>query len=230
MNLSSAIIVAAGSGLRMNSSVPKQFLTLGGKTVLYHTLQKFLKTPAISEIIVVVAPEMTDSELLRISLPPSSSKPIRIVVGGKRRQDSVYNGLRAVDPKAAIVSIHDAVRPFICPETVSTAIDLCSQYDGVIVATPTTNTLKEVHDHLIVKTVSRELIWQAQTPQTFRLEILLQAYEQAYHNGATVTDDAGLVERIGVKIRVIEGDSWNIKITSRQDLILAQSILEKGLV
>jgi len=214
----------------MNSSVPKQFLTLGGKTVLYHTLQKFLKTPAISEIIIVVAPEMTDSELLRISLPLSSSKPIHIVVGGKRRQDSVYNGLRAVDPKAAIVSIHDAVRPFIRPETVSIAIDLCSQYDGVIVAAPTTNTLKEVHDHLIVKTVSRELIWQAQTPQTFRLEILLKAYNQAYRDSITVTDDAGLVERIGGKIRVIEGDSWNIKITSRQDLIVAQSILEKGLV
>jgi len=230
LNSSSAIIVAAGSGLRMNSSVPKQFLTLGGKTVLYHTLQKFLKTPAISEIIIVVAPEMTDSELLRISLPLSSSKPIHIVVGGKRRQDSVYNGLRAVDPKAAIVSIHDAVRPFIRPETVSIAIDLCSQYDGVIVAAPTTNTLKEVHDHLIVKTVSRELIWQAQTPQTFRLEILLKAYNQAYRDSITVTDDAGLVERIGGKIRVIEGDSWNIKITSRQDLIVAQSILEKGLV
>jgi 2-C-methyl-D-erythritol 4-phosphate cytidylyltransferase len=213
----------------MNSSVPKQFLTLGEKTVLYHTLQKFLKTPAISEIVIVVAPEMIGSELLKISLPLFSSKSIHIVVGGKRRQDSVYNGLRAVDPKAAIVSIHDAVRPFIRPETISTAIDLCSQYDGVIVAAPTTNTLKEVCDHLIVKTVSRELIWQAQTPQTFRLEILLKAYEQAYHDGITVTDDAALVERIGGRIRVIEGDAWNIKITSRQDLILAQSIFEKGL-
>ncbi|MCD6440266.1 MAG: 2-C-methyl-D-erythritol 4-phosphate cytidylyltransferase [Candidatus Marinimicrobia bacterium] len=214
----------------MNSSVPKQFLTLGGKTVLYHTLQKFLKTPAISEIIIVVAPEMTDSELLKISLPLFSSKSIHIVVGGKRRQDSVYNGLIALNPGSAIVSIHDAVRPFIRPETISTAIDLCSQYDGVIVAAPTTNTLKEVCDHLIVKTVSRELIWQAQTPQTFRLEILLKAYEQAYHDGVTVTDDAALVERIGGRIRVIEGDAWNIKITSRQDLILAQSIFEKGLV
>lgn len=230
MKSTSVIIVAAGSGTRMKSSVPKQFLTLDNNTILYHTIQRFLPVADISEIIIVTSSQLLTSEYLRVSIPKSATIPIRTIAGGKRRQDSVYNGLQAVNSNSTIVCIHDGVRPFIDPETIARTIKLCDQYDGAIVAVPSTDTLKEIQDHLIVKTIDRDIIWQAQTPQTFRKDILINAYKQASRTNVTGTDDASLVEQIGGRIAIVEGSPQNIKITCRQDLFIAQSTLEKGAI
>jgi len=227
MKSTSAIIVAAGSGTRMKSSVPKPFLTLDNNTVLYHTIKRFLQVADISEIIIATSSQMLSSEYLRVSIPKSASIPIRAIAGGKQRQDSVYNGLQAVNPDSIIVCIHDGVRPFIDPDTIKSTIELCNQYDGAIVAVPSTNTLKEIHDQLIVKTIDRDIIWQAQTPQTFRKDILINAYKQAFRTNITGTDDASLVEQSGGRIRTVAGSLRNIKITCQHDLLIAQLLLEK---
>lgn len=226
----SAIIVAAGSGTRMKSSVPKPFLALDNNTILYHTIQRFLPVADILEIIIVTSSQLLTSECLRASIPKSAPISIRTIAGGKRRQDSVYNALQAVNPDSTIVCIHDGVRPFIHPDTIARTIKLCDLYDGAIVAVPSINTLKQIQDQLIVKTIDRDIIWQAQTPQTFRKDILINAYKQAFRHNITGTDDASLIEQTGGRIAIVEGSPWNIKITGRQDLFIAQSILDKGAI
>ncbi len=228
MKSTSAIIVAAGSGTRMKSSVPKPFLTLDNNTILYHTIQRFLPVADISEIIIVTSSQLLASEYLRVSIPKSAPIPIRTIAGGKRRQDSVFNGLQTVNPDSTIVCIHDGVRPFIDPGTIARTIELCDQYDGAIVAVPSTNTLKEIQDQRIVKTIDRDIIWQAQTPQTFRKDILINAYKQAFRAKVTGTDDASFVEQIGGRIAIVAGGPQNIKITSQHDLLIAQLLLEEG--
>jgi len=227
MKTVSVIIVAAGSGTRMNSSIPKQFLSLGDHTVLYHSIRQFLSIPSVIEIITVGPPDFLHSNHLRDSIPPRTSIPITIVAGGKQRQESVLNGLNAVSTDASIICIHDGVRPLIQPLLIQKSIDLCEKYDGAIIAARSINTLKEVADSTIVRTVNRDTIWLAQTPQTFRKAVLIKACEHALTNSLSATDDAGFVEAIGGKVAVVESNALNIKITSPDDLLIAQTLLKK---
>jgi 2-C-methyl-D-erythritol 4-phosphate cytidylyltransferase len=229
LNTISAIIVAAGSGSRLNSTTPKQFLLLGKHSILYHSIQKYLKIPAVSEIIVVSAPDLIESAHMRAAIPPDSRIPIRVVAGGKERQDSVYNGLKAVAPDTTIVCVHDAVRPFISADHIQKSIRLCKKYDGAIVAVPTLNTLKECEQGLVSRTIDRSVIWQAQTPQTFRKDILIKAYDHALREKLTGTDDACFVEAIGGSIAIVEGSYWNIKITTSADLQIARAVHKKDI-
>ena len=223
----SVIVVAAGYGTRMNSSIPKQFLNLGNHTVLYYSIRRFLSLPSVIEIIIVSPPDSLHSKHLQNSIPPRTSIPITIIAGGKQRQESVLNGLNAVSTDASIVCIHDGVRPLIQPELIQKSIDLCEKYDGAIIAARSINTLKEVADGTIVRSIDRNTIWQAQTPQTFRKVVLKKACEHALTNSLSATDDAGFVEAIGGNIAVVENNAMNIKITSPDDLLIAQTLLKK---
>lgn len=229
----SAVIPGAGKSLRFfgesNSSSPqnrKQFEPLGGVPLILRTLQPFLLSPVV-ELIVVVAPDDSIEWMMNTVRPYRSENRIVVVPGGERRQDSVWNGLSAVPGNCDIVIVHDAVRPFFKQEWIKTAIDLCSEYDGAIVAVQARDTLKRIKDNTILGTLPRGEIWQAQTPQTFRKDILISAFENALKSDITCTDEAQLVELIGGRIAVIEGDQQNIKITKREDWELAESIWGK---
>ncbi|MFH1214001.1 MAG: 2-C-methyl-D-erythritol 4-phosphate cytidylyltransferase [Candidatus Neomarinimicrobiota bacterium] len=221
----SAIIVAAGVGRRMHSAIPKQFLLLDGRPILAFAIANILKTMGLREIILVVAADQIDAPELEACLPSESVVPIKIVVGGERRQDSVYNGLKLLDPQTEIVVIHDGVRPFIKPALIDEIVRLCAEFDGAIPATPAVETLKEVAGNIVLKTLDRTKIWRAQTPQAFRRTILERAYANARANAVNATDDATLVELIGGKIAIVENSANNIKITCQNDLEIAKSIL-----
>lgn len=226
MSYASAIIVAAGVGARMKSHTPKQYFLLNGRPILYYTIKNFVKAKLVSEIVLVISKEFMDSELLHACIPSGTSKPMKIVAGSKKRQDSVYNGLKSMEKCYDTVVVHDGVRPFINPEQIDETIKMCSKYDGVVVATPAVDTLKEVNNSLIVKTLNRASVWQVQTPQTFRREVLEHAFKKAYYDDFIGTDEASLVERLGAQIGVLRGDRRNIKITCREDLEIAIYLLK----
>ncbi len=226
MSYASAIIVAAGIGARIKSDTPKQYFLLSGRPILYYTMINFIEAKLVSEIVLVISKEFMDSELLRVCIPPGTSKPIKTVKGGKKRQDSVYNGLKSIDKYCDTVVVHDGVRPFIAPGKIDETIEMCNEYDGVVIATPAVDTMKEVNNSLIIKTLNRANIWQVQTPQTFRREVLEHAFEKAYKNNFIGTDEASLVEHLGARIVVLKGDRRNIKVTCREDLKIASYLLK----
>ena len=226
MNVASAIIVAAGKGSRMQSDIPKQFLSLGHRTVLFHTLSQFLKADRVSEIILVVAEEYLDSQWVQESVPSGREKSIRVIAGGSTRQQSVQNGLAAVHQRSTIVLTHDGVRCLIQPDTINAAVDKCDNHDGVIVAIPATDTLKKVAGTRITETIDRKTIWQMQTPQVFKRKVLEQAFAQADKLGFIGTDEASLVEQISQDLQVFRGRKTNIKITVKEDLTIAKAIMD----
>lgn len=226
MSYASAIIVAAGIGVRMKSDTPKQYFLLNGRPILYYTIKNFIKAKLVSEIVLIISKEFMDSELLRVCIPPETSKPIKVVKGGKKRQDSVYNGLKSIEECYDIVVVHDGVRPFISPEKIDETIEMCNKYDGVVIATPAVDTMKEVNNSLIIKTLNRTNIWQVQTPQTFRREVLERAFEKANKNNFIGTDEASLVEHLGARIVVLRGDRRNIKITTPEDILIAEVLIK----
>lgn len=224
--MATAIIVAGGRGLRMNNAIPKQYLLLSGQTILGRALKAFSACQGIAQIKLVV-PEF-DMELCRSNiLPPLKiNKPIALIAGGKERQDSVYNGLLSVDDSDEIVVIHDGVRPFVRPEQIAGCISGVKAHGACIMGIPAFDTLKRVDaDGQIEETIDRNNIWLAQTPQAFRYSIIRQAHENAARDGFYGTDDACLVERMGIPVKIIGGSRTNIKITTRGDLKLAQALL-----
>lgn len=222
----SAIIVAAGKGSRMESKIPKQFLALKSRTVLYHTISKFLEAKHVSEIILVIAQEYLESEYLEKSIPVLHSKKIKVVTGGQTRQDSVFNGLKLIDENSKFVLTHDGVRPLISTAQIDNAIEECQKYEGVIVATPSVNTMKIVDGTRISGSVGRETIWQLQTPQIFKVDILQKAFAKAHSDNFIGTDESSLVERISKNIHVFHGNATNIKITVKEDIAIAEAIMD----
>lgn len=223
----SVIIVAAGSGRRLNSTLPKQFLNINGKPLLARTITSLLKVPQLNELILVVSADYIGSDALQKCLPVKTGIPVKIISGGDHRQDSVFNGLKALDTRAQIVAIHDGARPFADPILVAETIRCCADYDGAVLAIPAVDTLKEASDHQVYRTLDRNKIWQAQTPQTFRRTIVEQAYANAREKSISATDDSTLVELIGGKVAIVESTPDNLKITCQNDLIIAKSILKR---
>ena len=227
----SAIIVAAGRGVRMQTPLAKQFIQIGHRPVIVHTLEAFAAHPWISEIRLVV-PE-PDMVFCRREILPQvkTEKTIGITAGGPRRQDSVYRGLTALGPAAApLVVIHDGVRPFVRSEIISACIEGAGKHGACIAGIPASDTLKRVTaGNFIAETVSRKNVWLAQTPQAFALNLIQKAFEQAAADGFEGTDDASLVERMGLPVYMIEGSRHNIKITTPADLKTAACILENQL-
>lgn len=222
-NYVAAIIVAAGKGTRMGSDIPKQYMTIAGKTVLDTTLYKFEKSNDINEIILVVNKE--DLEYVKDEIVPFYSKIIHVVPGGKTRTESVYQGLKRVNKSCDIVLIHDGVRPFISYNLISQCIENAVSYKACIPVINVVDTIKEVSEEgIVVKTFDRKTLKAVQTPQAFDYSILRECYENAMMEDFIFTDDASIVEYYGYKVKTIEGLSKNIKITTPLDLRMAEII------
>ncbi|MGE0084055.1 MAG: 2-C-methyl-D-erythritol 4-phosphate cytidylyltransferase [Desulfococcaceae bacterium] len=221
----SAIIVAGGRGIRMGGSVRKQYLEIAGQPVLCHTMKAFAACRSIEHIFLAVPEDDTDFCRKSILSGLEFRDKIRLVIGGKERQDSVYNGLLAAEEYGGIVAVHDGVRPFVLPAQIESTIRCAAENSASMLGIPAFDTLKQISpDGNVEKTLNRERIWLAQTPQTFRYDLIRKAHESARQSGYSGTDDASLAERMGEKVRMIEGSRFNIKITSPEDLQFAQAI------
>jgi 2-C-methyl-D-erythritol 4-phosphate cytidylyltransferase len=233
-----AIIPAAGLGTRMGrpgaeKGIPeksgtsrKQFMLLEGSPILVHTIRKFLASPAVNEIIVALRGEDMDwfRDQLRRENP---TKPVRLVVGGEHRQESVRNGLAHVSADMELVAVHDAVRPFVSVELIEKVIAAAAATGAAILGIPPVDTVKQVHRTLIRSTLPRDRIVLAQTPQVFQVDLLRRAYEQAEKDGFIGTDEASLVEHLDVEVTVVLGSDRNIKITKPTDMALARLFLQE---
>jgi 2-C-methyl-D-erythritol 4-phosphate cytidylyltransferase len=224
----SAIIVAAGQGRRMEGDRRKQYLSLAGFPILTRTLMVFHRCDAVDEIILVVPEDDIDFCRETILKPEGLSRNIALSPGGERRQDSVFNGLKEVNPSCRIVVIHDGVRPFVQNEHIAACIDGARQFGACILGVPAYETLKQVDpsDH-IIRTLKRDDVWLAQTPQAFGHDLIRKAHDRARIENYTATDDASLVEKLGATVKIVQGSRRNIKITVKEDLEMARWILAK---
>ena len=226
--INSAVIAAGGSGTRMGGNVPKQFVRIGGIPIIIRTLLRFGTCSDIDEIIVVVRD--CDIETVKILLDEYKiTKLTRIVKGGATRQASVLNGINAASGR--FVFIHDAARPFVTPEQISEVVSETHRFGAAALGVPIKDTLKTVKkDGMISETVDRENKYSIQTPQGFEIEMIRAAHRDAERKGVSVTDDCALAELSGASVKVVEGSSLNIKLTTPEDIILAEGILnsEKG--
>jgi 2-C-methyl-D-erythritol 4-phosphate cytidylyltransferase len=228
MSKSIALIPAAGTGKRMGKAVAKQFLFLGDKPVLAHTLLAFQRSSDVDEIIPILSEDEMENCLRDVIEAFHITKVRTLVVGGKERQDSVYNGIRKMGTDAAVVLVHDGVRPFVTSDMIKECVSSAGRGESVAVGVPLKDTVKEVDEHGIVRrTLDRSGLWSIQTPQAFPGDVLRKAYEESFKRQLYGTDDATLVERAGHKVRVIMGSYENMKITTPEDLILAEEILKR---
>jgi 2-C-methyl-D-erythritol 4-phosphate cytidylyltransferase len=222
-----AVIPAAGLGTRMGGKTPKQYLSLGGIPLLVYSLQVFQKLESIREVILAVPDSDREFCWREIVKPFGLEKVTQVVAGGKRRQDSVRNGLAAIATPPDGVLVHDGVRPFIDKQIVRNVINCAGQTGAAVVAMPIHDTVKRVNQcGIIQETLKREELWQIQTPQVFRYDWLVEAHQQARQHEWEVTDDAALIERMGYPVSVVEGSCFNIKVTRPDDLAFGEAILK----
>lgn len=223
--MNGVVIVAAGTGSRMNMGINKQFIKLEGKEIIAYTIEKFYNNSNIEDIVVVVKED--ESEFFKKEiLDKYNFKNVKIAYGGKERQDSVYNGLKLLDEKCDVVLIHDGARPFVSDKIIDKSIEEAKEHKAIVVGVPVKDTIKVIdNDKNIVDTPNRSVLWAVQTPQTFDYNILIDAYKDAFKNKFYGTDDAMLVERIGHKVKMLEGSYNNIKITTQEDLNVGSQIL-----
>jgi len=215
------IIAAAGTGVRMGSGTPKQFLALEGVPIFVHTLRKFAASDVVDEIYVAVRPE--DSGRARRDLEREHfTKPMRLVNGGSSRQETVARALAQAPLGTELVVVHDAVRPFVDLEMIRRVTEAARVEGGAILGILSVDTVKQVERQTIVGTIPRERIALAQTPQAFRYAILREAFDRAAADGFNGSDEASLVERLGYTVTVLLGSERNIKITKPSDLPLAR--------
>lgn len=221
-----AIILAAGVGKRMGAATNKQLLLLDNKPIIVHTLQVFEDCRTIDGVYLVVNQKdlpVVQEEILETY---RFNKVMKLVIGGRLRQDSVRNGLDAIEHPCDIVVIHDGARPFITPSFIEKGIFLMEMFDAIIPAIPVKDTIKVVSkEGFVVKTLERDSLWHVQTPQTFKFDLISKAYKDGVAKKLYGYDDATFLEYSGKKVKVIEGSSYNIKITTPEDLIMAKGIL-----
>ena len=229
-----AVLVAGGRGRRMahpngatphagGPARPKQFLSLAGRPILTHTIERFEAAEEIGRIIIVVPPGTEETCADEMVRPFGFHKVTAIVAGGEERQDSVAHGLAALPDDVEWVAVHDGVRPCVTPEQIAAVIEAAARFDGAVLAVPLKDTPKQVGaDGVIQQTIPRSQIWLAQTPQVFRRTLLQEAHARAAADGVLGTDDAALVERLGYRVTVVEGSYANIKITTPDDLPVAE--------
>ncbi|MDE2484071.1 MAG: 2-C-methyl-D-erythritol 4-phosphate cytidylyltransferase [candidate division NC10 bacterium] len=225
-----AIVPAAGAGIRFGGAVKKQFIALNGLPILSHTLRALAASDALAAIIVVVPPgeEPRGREALKLARVNLETE---VIPGGQTRQDSVYNGLQRAKAETDLVLIHDGVRPFVSRQVVLATVEAAKEVGAAVAAVPIIDTIKRVDtDGLVVETLQRGQLWSIQTPQVFRYALLMQAHRAVREHGIIATDDAALVERIGGMVKVVRGSYENLKITSEEDLPIADLILKRRTV
>lgn len=221
-----AIILAAGVGKRMGAPTNKQLLLLDNKPIIAHTLQVFEDCRAIDGIYLVVNQKDLPIVQEQILETYRFNKIMKLVIGGRLRQDSVKNGLEAIEQPCNIVVIHDGARPFVTPAFIEKGIFLMEMFDAIIPAIPVRDTIKVVSkEGFVVKTLERDSLWHVQTPQTFKFDVISKAYKDGVAKKLYGYDDATFLEYAGKKVKVIEGSSYNIKITTPEDLVTARGIL-----
>ena len=230
-----AIITAAGKGTRLKGNISKQFMDIYGKPILAHTITAFQRSSKIKEIYISIPKDYIESCQKGIIERYSFDKVKKLVIGGDSRQESVYNALIEIPSSTKIVSIHDGVRPLVTTKEVNLLFNTLrrenrkdSSVKGVIMASSARETIKVINKNSINKTIPRDKIWNAQTPQVFFYNIILKAHHKARKDSFTGTDDACLVERMNYKVNIVRGRHENIKITTPIDLFLAELIMTKN--
>ena len=224
-----ALIAAAGKGKRMNARISKPFIPIFGKPILAYTIEKFEKCKLIDKIYLAVNSEEKELCSRDIIIKYNFTKVQELIDGGETRQDSIFNGLKALDKDTDIVVIHDGARPLIEETLIRDSIETAQKYGAAITAIPIKDTVKKSGNNFFInKTLNREEIWRAQTPQTFKYDLILPAYHKAYKDKYLATDDAAILERYGHKVKLIIGSEENIKITTPFDIIVAENFLKKG--
>jgi 2-C-methyl-D-erythritol 4-phosphate cytidylyltransferase len=217
-----AIIVAAGSGSRFNSDTPKQFLEINGKAVIEHTIRRFVDAPSINEIVVVLGADRVESfDRSRFA------KITTIVAGGDTRAESVANGIAAVSEDTNLIAVHDGARPLVSIDEIEQTINAAKKTGAACLVAPVTDTIKSIRDNEIVATLDRAKLRRALTPQVFRRDLLLKAFECVSLDDS-ITDECYLVEKLGHPVTIVEGSPRNIKITHREDLALAEALLKEN--
>ena len=209
------VLAAAGSGSRFGSDTPKQFIPLEGKPLFLHALDHF---SSFFEEAVIVLPEGWEEEVENQVRSLSYRDRLILEIGGPRRQDSVYKGLNRLGADIEMVLVHDAARPFTSSELISSVIEQTRQHEACVPVVPVRDTLKQVSDGRIVRTLDREGLSLVQTPQGFEIKLLKRAFQQAIQDGFYGTDEATLVERLGSTVHVVAGESSNLKVTCKEDL------------
>lgn len=217
----SVIITAAGMGQRMRESVPKLELEIFGRRIVDHTLDQFKDLDFVDEIILVTSRELLEEYQKRYA----SIKNLKVILGGKTREESTYRGLQSLNEASNYVICHDGARPFIDRQIIKDALEMAFLSDACIVAVPVKDTIKYVENGQVKSTPSRENLYSVQTPQVFRTELIQQAYDQ-FIGKLSATDDAGFVEALGHPITVCQGSYKNIKITTPEDLFTGERILK----
>ena len=215
----------------MGKGEPKQYLNLSGRPILAHTLAPFLAISAITRICLVIPKQDHGRcrETILDRLDDREKEIVQLVSGGRERYDSVYNGLAAVSDRRGVVLVHDGVRPFVTPDQILACIRSAASKGACLLALPVVDTLKSATpDRVVTRTIDRARIWRAQTPQAFQFDLLYRAHRKARAEGCGATDDAHLVEALGVPVHILPGNRRNIKITTPDDLALAEAILAAG--
>jgi 2-C-methyl-D-erythritol 4-phosphate cytidylyltransferase len=221
-----AIIVAAGRGSRAGGGRAKQFREISGIPIIIHTLSRFELCETVAESVVVL-PEDAREEFMSLAASHGLSKVSRAVGGGGTRAESVWRGLQSLEAGVVgVVAVHDGVRPFVTPEEIDRTVRAAEESGAAILAAPAVETVKEVEGGRVVRTPERARLWNAQTPQCFRYELLRRAYERPGALSAESTDCSALVERLGERVRVVEGGAHNVKITTPRDFELAEIFLK----
>jgi 2-C-methyl-D-erythritol 4-phosphate cytidylyltransferase len=219
------VVAGGGRGTRMPGTLPKQFLILDRAPIIGRTIALFQSLRCVNEIVVVV-PNAHIGRTRTIVRNGGYRKVSNIVAGGKERQDSVWRGLRAFTRTPDFVLVHDAVRPLVSPQVVRAVLRETEKHRAAVVGVHVKDTIKIERDKgFYAETLDRSALWAVQTPQGFAFDLLIRAHRTAQITGLRGTDEASLVERLGIPVRIVEGDSRNIKITTREDLELAKLLL-----
>jgi len=221
-----AIIAAAGFGRRMKTDRPKQLLVLDGTSIIVHTIRKF-DACAVIDYVIVTAPRESLEEVSSLVKSAGFKKPISVIEGGERRQDSVAMGLRHLELGTEIVAVHDGVRPFVPVADIESVVRQAERSGAAILGVPIVDTVKQAEKDIVQSTLTREHLILAQTPQAFRTEILKDAFDRAARDEYYGTDESSLVERIGHPVAIVRGSERNIKITRPSDLTLARAFIEE---
>ncbi|MFH1664323.1 MAG: 2-C-methyl-D-erythritol 4-phosphate cytidylyltransferase, partial [archaeon] len=225
--MNTAIIVGAGKGERMQSKVNKILLSLEEKPLIYHTIKVFEDSDSIDKVILVINKD--DEQEIKNLIKKYNLKIKNIVFGGEKRQDSVYNGIKAIEngDNDDIIVIHNAANPFVDNETVKNIIEEAKKHGAAVAALKSVDTLKEVNEeNFVSKTLDRNKIWRMQTPQAMKYDLAVKAFDQAYKDNFYATDDVALIERLGEKVKIVETNKENIKITTPEDLVAAEKIIK----
>lgn len=223
--MNSAIIVAAGKGTRMGANTGKLFLELAGRPIIAHTWQRFESAECIHEIALVVRDGL-QSSYAELASSYGFRKPFRLVAGGAERQDSVWNGLNAISPKASLVAIHDGARPMVTAELIAATLQAAQETGAAVAAQRVTDTIKESADgQVITAHLDRQRLWAVQTPQSFQVEVIRRAISAARQEGLNLTDDTAACELIGQSVRLVPGSLPNPKVTVPADLPCVEQLL-----